>query len=306
MQTEKSFPRIYAMARPQRIVEPARSHVAALTRPEVFDRWNGGLRAASGDSADNVITMYDMIGYDFWSGGGVTAKSVAGALRAIGDRDVVIHMNSPGGDMFEGIAIYNLLREHPGQVTVKILGLAASAASVIAMAGDRVEIGAASFLMIHNCWVVAMGNRNDLEEAAKFLKPFDDAMATVYAQRSGRSEKDIMAMMDAETWIPASQAIEQGFADGLLPADAAKDDKSEGDKQARANAARQAEIAMCGKMTRADARALVARLKGTPGAASDDGTPGAAVTLPGGEMEAGWAAGAQDLLASLRRSKARS
>lgn len=125
-------------------------------------------------------------------------------------------------------------------------------------------------------------------------------MATVYAQRTGLAEKDVAKMMDSETWIAASQAIEQGFADALLPADALKDDKAEGEKQARANAARQAEIAMCGKMSRADARALVARLKGTPGAAPDDGTPGAAVTPPGGVTDAGWAAGAQDLLKSLR------
>ncbi|MFT2622165.1 head maturation protease, ClpP-related, partial [Escherichia coli] len=74
--------------------------------------------------------------------------------------------NSPGGDMFEGLAIYNLLREHEGEVNVKVLGLAASAGSVIAMAGDTVQIARAGFLMIHNAWVVAMGNRNDLRELA--------------------------------------------------------------------------------------------------------------------------------------------
>jgi ATP-dependent Clp protease protease subunit len=85
--------------------------------------------------------MYDVIGEDFWSGGGVTVNRVDAALRQIGNQDVEVHINSPGGDMFEGIAIYNRLLEHPGKVTVKVLGLAASAASIIAMAGEEVLIG---------------------------------------------------------------------------------------------------------------------------------------------------------------------
>ncbi|KLB48562.1 peptidase, partial [Xanthomonas euvesicatoria] len=104
---------------------------------------------------------------------GVTARRVAGALRAMGKGPVTVNVNSPGGDMFEGLAIYNLLREHDGEITVKVLGLAASAASIIAMAGDTVQIARAGFLMIHNAWVMAVGNRNDLIEVADTLKPFD-------------------------------------------------------------------------------------------------------------------------------------
>jgi ATP-dependent protease ClpP protease subunit len=96
----------------------------------------------------------------------ITAKGVAAQLRAIGDRPVEVQINSPGGDMFEGFAIYNVLREHPQAITVKIMGMAASAASIIAMAGDTIEIGAASFIMIHNCEVVAVGNRHDMAETA--------------------------------------------------------------------------------------------------------------------------------------------
>ncbi|MBN0106041.1 Clp protease ClpP, partial [Pseudomonas aeruginosa] len=93
---------------------------------------------------------YEPIGYDWWTGEGVTAKRIAGALRAIGgDVDVTVNINSPGGDVFEGLAIYNLLREHKGKVTVRVLGLAASAASFIAMAADEVKIARAGFLMIH-------------------------------------------------------------------------------------------------------------------------------------------------------------
>jgi ATP-dependent Clp protease protease subunit len=85
--------------------------------------------------------MFEDIGEDFWTGGGITAKKVSPQLRAIGDRPVEVQLNSPGGDMFEGIAIYNVLREHPQDITVKVMGMAASAASLIAMAGDTVEIG---------------------------------------------------------------------------------------------------------------------------------------------------------------------
>ena len=124
-----------------------------------MERWNGGIKAAKSD--DNSISVFDVIGAD-WYGDGVTASRIAAALRAIGGADVTVNINSPGGDMFEGLAIYNLLREYDGKVTVKVLGLAASAASIIAMAGDEVQIGRGAFLMIHNCWVYAMGNRHDL------------------------------------------------------------------------------------------------------------------------------------------------
>jgi ATP-dependent Clp protease protease subunit len=143
--------------RPSALPMPADRSVSALARPNILEKWSAdaaGIRAV--ESGDNVITMFGTIGEDYWSGGGITAKTVTAQLRAIGDRPVEVQINSPGGDMFEGIAIYNVLREHAQEVTIKIMGMAASAASVIAMAGDTVEIGAASFLMIHNCWVVAV------------------------------------------------------------------------------------------------------------------------------------------------------
>src|SRR3546814_15919584 len=125
---------------------------------------------------DNVITMFDSIGEDYWTGGGVTAKKLQSQLRAIGERDIEVHINSYGGDMFEGIACYNVLREHPQTVTVKVMGMAASAASIIAMAGDQIQIGAASFLMIPNCWVMARGTRHHLAEPADCLAPLDHAI----------------------------------------------------------------------------------------------------------------------------------
>lgn len=268
--------RVMAMARPAKIATPARADVAALAKPDAFDRWNAGVRAA-GAIGDNVITIFDVIGEDFWTGGGVTVNRIDAALRKIGGGDVEVHINSPGGDMFEGIAIYNRLLEHPGKITVKVLGLAASAASIIAMAGEERLIGPASFIMIHNCWVLAMGNRHDMAETAAFLTPFDDAMAGVYAERTGQDKKTVEAWMDAEAWMNGAVSVERGFATGLLSADAMKEDAAASAKARETNAVRQAEIQLCRSgSTRTEARALLAKIKGTPGAAHEPGTPGAA------------------------------
>lgn len=200
--------------------------------PKALERWTPDLMAA--DKADNTISVLEPIGADPWTGEGMTAKRMAGILRSIGaEKDVVVNLNSPGGDLFEGMAIYNLLREHKGQVTVKILGVAASAASIIAMAGDEVLIARAGFLMIHDTWVVAIGNRLDLREIADTLEPFDNAMADIYAARSGLEAKAVQKMMDKETWIGGAAAVDQGFADALLPADEVKKDaNAKGDRVA--------------------------------------------------------------------------
>jgi ATP-dependent protease ClpP protease subunit len=221
--------------------------------------------------------MFDVIGEDFWSGGGITAKKVASQLRAIGDRPVEIQINSPGGDMFEGIAIYNVLREHPQEITVKIMGMAASAASIIAMAGDNIQIGAASFIMIHNCWVLAIGNRHDMAETAEWLAPFDQAMVDLYAARSGQDPKDIAKWMDAETFMSGSQAIDRGFADALLAADAMTTDEEAKAKDRQVNELRAMELQLVSAgLSRSEARARINKIKGTPGAAIDPAaTPGA-------------------------------
>jgi ATP-dependent protease ClpP protease subunit len=269
--------RVFAKSRPGAMPLPARQDVCAFTKPQVFEKWSedsAGVRAVAG--GDNVITMFEVIGEDFWSGGGVTAKRVASQLRAIGDRPVEVQINSPGGDMFEGIAIYNVLREHPQPITVKVMGMAASAASVIAMAGDKVEIGAASFLMIHNCWVLAMGNRHDMRDTADFLEPFDAAMTDVYAARSGQDPKAIAKWMDGETFMSGSQAIERGFADALLPADQVRTDETAQASDREINDLRAMELQLVSAgLTRTDARARINKIKGTPGAAQTAPTPGA-------------------------------
>lgn len=281
----RSNPRVFAKARPGAMPMPASRDVSALTKPQVFEKWSAdaaGLRPNAVEQGDNVITMFDVIGEDFWSGGGVTAKKVAAQLRAIGARPVEVQINSPGGDMFEGIAIYNVLREHPQPITVKVMGMAASAASIIAMAGDSIQIGAASFIMIHNCWVLAMGNRHDMRETAQFLEPFDQAMVDVYTQRSGGDAKKIAKWMDDETFMSGSTAIERGFADALLDADAVKvDDKARAqDREVNDLRALELELVSAGH-TRTEARARINKIKGTPGAAQDDATPGAGADWSG-------------------------
>jgi len=235
-----------------------------------MDRWNGSIKAAKSD--DNSISVFDVIGAD-WYGDGVTASRIAAALRSIGGADVTVNINSPGGDMFEGLAIYNLLREYEGKVTVKVLGLAASAASIIAMAGDEVQIGRGAFLMIHNCWVYAMGNRHDLQQIAADMVPFDKAMNDIYGARTGLDAVTIDAMMDAETYIGGSDAVEKGFADRLLAADEIAD----GDDSPAAALRKLDAMLAKTDAPRSERRKLLKALTGgKPGAAAiPEGMPGA-------------------------------
>jgi ATP-dependent protease ClpP protease subunit len=259
-------------------VAPAGRPCAGVTsepQPSALERWNGGIRAASDN--DNSISIFDVVGRDYWDEG-VTAKRISGALRSMNGADVTVNINSPGGDMFEGLAIYNLLREYQGKVTVKVLGIAASAASIIAMAGDDIQIGRGAFLMIHNCWVVAMGNRHDFAELSASLEPFDTAMADIYSARSGLDITTVQQLMDAESYIGGSDAVEKGLADSLLSADAVSD----GDDSPSA-ALRKLDALLAKTNTpRSERRKLIKALTGnTPGAVADpDGKPGATQPNP--------------------------
>ncbi|OQC19043.1 MAG: ATP-dependent Clp protease proteolytic subunit 2 [Planctomycetes bacterium ADurb.Bin069] len=233
----------------------------------VLAAWAERPMAAEADDPA-TISIYDVIGVDWWTGEGVTAKRVAAALRSIGEAPVTVNVNSPGGDMFEGLAIYNLLREHPGEVRVKVMGVAASAASVIAMAGDRIEMGLGSFLMIHDAWGMVVGNRHDMTTAAATFAEFDGAMAEIYAARTGLDAAEVAQLMDAESWINAGTAVDKGFADGTF---AGPDPEKDDDKPAaRALAARRrldAALAR-GGMPAAERRRLVLDAAGAeePGA----------------------------------------
>lgn len=169
-------------------------------------------RASDSDSA-NVIAVLDVIGYDWWTGGGVTAERVRAELARIGSQPVTVLINSPGGDFFEGVTIYNLLRAHPAKVTAQIVGIAASAASVIAMAADEIQIEKLGFMMIHNTQWGAAGDRHVMHETGEIMAVFDQAAAEMYAERTGTDIDTIKAMLDAETWMAGQGAVDKGFAD---------------------------------------------------------------------------------------------
>lgn len=234
------------------------------------------------EKGDNTITMFGVIGEDFWDEG-ITVKGISRQLRAIGG-PVTVQINSPGGDVFEGFAIYNALREHPYPVTIDVIGMAASAASVIAMAGDEVRIGAAAFLMIHNCWVMGIGNRHDLRELADFLEPFDRALRDVYVARTGQKKEDVEGWLDAETYMSGAQAIERGFADHLLSQDQVVSDEKTKAKDRELNDVRSLELTLLSSgLTRAQARERIQKVKGKPDAVNDskggsDRMSGAAIT----------------------------
>lgn len=231
--------------------------------PNALSKWDPSIQAKS---TDNTISIYNVIGEDLWNGEGMTVKKMAGILRTFNNNDVIVNINSPGGDMFEGFAIYNLLREYKGKVTVNIVGIAASAASVIAMAGDDIRIAKSAFLMIHNCSVIVNGNRNTLSEVAEQLKPFDEAMAGIYMDKTGKNAEEILAMMDEETYINGATAIEQGFADNFLPSD-----EIEQTHLKTKSMIKQLDTLLARSgMTRSDRRELFNQIKGTHTATDSD------------------------------------
>lgn len=209
-------------------------------------------------ASNNTINILGEVGDDWWEDSDVTAERVGKRLQSAQGQDVTVNINSFGGDMFQGLAIYNLLRDYPGKVTVKVLGLAASAASIIAMAGDDIKMSPASFLMIHNCWLYAAGNRHDFLDLAEQIQMFDDAMAKIYMAQTGLDEARIKAMMDAETWLNGDDAIAQGFAtatfEGVVTAQT----------DTHLNALRQVETVLAKQgISRSDRRALLNQIKGT-------------------------------------------
>jgi ATP-dependent Clp protease, protease subunit len=255
-----------AFARPASMQWDAPSHA--------LERWAAMPQAAEADQP-NTISIYDMIGEDYWSGAGFTAKRMAAALRSIGANDVTVNINSPGGDMFEGLAMYNLLAEHPGKVTVRVMALAASAASVIAMAGDEIEMGLGSFLMIHNSWGVVVGNQNDMRDAADLFAQFDGAMADIYAHRTGASKDDVEKWMSAETFMSASDAITRGFATATF-----ESPKAEPSARAEISARRQLDAILARQgVPRSERRKLLREATGTQDAADRD-TPRAVAFDP--------------------------
>lgn len=180
-------------------------------RDTAINKWLGNVVASEADDP-NTISIYDPIGESFFSEG-FTAKRMAGALRSIGNEAITVNINSPGGSVFEGVAIYNMLADHPAPVKVKVLGLAASIASIIAMAGDEIEISEGAFFMIHRASTIGWGNTNDFTKIGKELAVFDDALSGIYSSNTGIESSELLDMMNEETWLNADKAVEMGFAD---------------------------------------------------------------------------------------------
>ena len=133
-----------------------------------------------------------------------------------GSGDITVWINSPGGDCIAAAQIYNMLMEYKGNVTVKIDGIAASAASVIAMAGTKVCVSPVSMMMIHNPMTVAMGNTSEMQKAIEMLDEVKESIINAYEIKTGMSRTKISHLMDAETWMDANSAVEMGFADEIL------------------------------------------------------------------------------------------
>ncbi|GFM73743.1 ATP-dependent Clp protease proteolytic subunit [Pseudomonas cichorii] len=243
--------------------------------PRALDKWNPAIQAAV-ENTSETITVYGVIGED-WYGEGVTLKRIDAALRSIGERDVTVYINSPGGDMFEGIAIYNRLKQHSHKVTTKVLGMAASAASIIYLAGSDRQVASSAFLMIHNCWTFLAGNRHYLRDVADDMEEFDAAMADLYAETSGQTSESMAELMDDETYIRGKRAVELGLATSVLSSTEITERETEESTQTNALKAMDVALAKAG-MPRSERRELFASFKsGTPRAAG--GTmPGAGLT----------------------------
>ena len=153
-----------------------------------------------------------------WWGDEVTPQMFRSELHAA-EGDIDLWINSPGGDCYAAAQIYNMLMEYKGNVTVKIDGIAASAASVVAMAGSTVEISPLGMLMIHNPMTVSIGDTHEMERTIMFLAEIKESIINAYEIKTGLSRAKISRLMDAETWMNAKKAVELGFADSVLYAD---------------------------------------------------------------------------------------
>jgi ATP-dependent Clp protease protease subunit len=172
------------------------------------------IKAAADGSAD--LLLYDVIG-DSWDG--TTAKQFAADLKAVGDVKVLnIYINSPGGSVFDGVAIFNQLKRHKARKIVQIDGYAASIASVVAMAGDEIRIAKNGMMMIHDPWAIAIGSAADFRKMAESLDKVRESILGSYVDRSTSSEEQLSDWMAAETWFTAEEAVDAGLADMLTDA----------------------------------------------------------------------------------------
>jgi len=159
-----------------------------------------------------VLQIFDQIGEDWFGGSGVSAKAFSQAMQDVGPGPLVVEINSPGGNVWDGLAIYNMLRGRQAPVTTRVVGIAASIASIIALAGDTVEIADAALIMIHDPSGMVAGSSEDMRKMADALDQHAEVLAGIYRKKTGRSIESIRAAMKAETWFTADEAIQYGLA----------------------------------------------------------------------------------------------
>lgn len=175
-----------------------------------------GYRMAKRSDAKAEIYLYGVIGGD-WFGDGVTAKQFADDLKALGNvSQIDLRINSEGGNVFDGKTMYSLLVDHKANVTVHIDGLAASAASFIAMAGNEIRIAEGAFVMVHNAWGVCVGSDDDMRRYADLLGTVSGTIADVYVSRTKNTMDKVKKWMRDETWFTAKEAVAAGFADKMV------------------------------------------------------------------------------------------
>ncbi len=174
--------------------------------------WN--FKALDENTAE--LILYGEISDISWWGDEVTPKQFKEDLDALGDIDTLnVYINSPGGDVFAGQAIYSMLKRHKATINVYVDGLAASIASLIAMAGDKVIMPANAMMMVHNPWTFAVGNANDFRKLADDMDKIRDSMVVAYESRSALTTDEIIELLDAETWLSAEDCLEYGFCDEI-------------------------------------------------------------------------------------------
>lgn len=154
--------------------------------------------------------IYDWLGIE-----AASPKKISDALREAGGQEVEVHINSPGGDVFAGSEIYTALRSYPGKIRIKIVGIAASAASVIAQAGES-EISPTGMFMIHNVKTYSSGDYRDMEYTAEALRAANESIINAYIGKTGMTQEELQALMDRETYMAAKQAVEYGFVDKIM------------------------------------------------------------------------------------------
>lgn len=188
----------------------------------------GGLYNVQSDGEEATIYLYDAIGAWF----GIDAQQFVQDLAAIQAGTIHLRINSPGGDVFDGRAIQTALSQHPANIIAHIDGLAASAATYVALGANQVEMSEGAFFMIHNAWTLAMGNSSDMRATADLLDKVDTSIITDYSRKTGMKDQQIRDMMASETWMSAQEALDNGFVDSIFTPDGQQNGDAKGTSNA--------------------------------------------------------------------------